>query len=133
MPHESAIYLLLFVSRSKLVLDFSLTIHFIHLIVTSLYSRSFPKNLLWWALQASSEALLYALGVWACQWRELQPMDFGAAAAKFTSGATNHDTGDLEAEHEEEGFSRGRGRGKGRDGGGEYEMVGMNGSANGRA
>ena len=60
-------------------------------------------------------------------------MDFGAAAAKFTSGTTDHETSDLEAVHEEEGFSRGRGRGKGRDGGGEYEMVGMNGSANGRA
>ena len=62
-------------------------------------------------------------------------MNFGAAAAKMASGEAHGANGDLEEggrEGEEEGFSRGRGRGKGRDGG-EYEMVGMNGSAHGRS
>ena len=60
-------------------------------------------------------------------------MNFGAAAAKLVSGEVHDTNGVLEeGRHEDEGFSRGRGRGKGRDGGGEYEMVGMNGSTNGR-
>lgn len=57
-----------------------------------------------------------SLGVWACQWRELRPINFGAK----TPAAV------LPAADEEAGEARGRGRGRGRDGAGEYEMVGMN-------
>lgn len=124
----SVIFLLLLVSRSKLVPDFALTIHLIHLIVTSLYSRALPSNWLWWALQAASATLMTSLGIWSCQWRELRPINFGAnanatSAEQGASGEAVEDDGN--------GFERGRGRGKGKDGGGEYEMVRMkNGSEN---
>ena len=64
-------------SRSKLVPDFAFTVHILHLVVTSLYVRALPTNLLWWALQACSVGLMTSLGIWACRWRELQPISFG--------------------------------------------------------
>jgi len=69
-------------------------------------------------------------GTYGCRWRELQPITFGGGPR---NGDENDGNGSLEGasvngEHgdEEMGFSRGRGRGRGSDGGGEYEMVGMN-------
>jgi hypothetical protein len=57
-----------------------------------------------------------SLGVWACQWRELRPINFGSkTVVRQGASAVEEDTGE----------SRGRGRGRGRDGAGEYEMVGM--------
>ncbi|KAF1956643.1 hypothetical protein CC80DRAFT_492164 [Byssothecium circinans] len=111
------VFILLLIARSKLVLDFALTIHFIHLIVTSLYSHAIPTNLFWWALQICSASVMTSLGVWACQWRELRPINFGS---KTTARQVNGS-----AEEAGEGETRGRGRGRGRDGAGEYEMVGM--------
>jgi len=119
------ILLLLLVSRSKLIPDFALTIHFIHLVVTSVYTRSLPTNLLWWSLQACSAAFMTSMGIWACQWRELRPMTFGKP--KETPALPPEGGEDMEEEEESMGFGRGRGRGKGkgRDGAGHYEMVRM--------
>ncbi|KAF2201892.1 hypothetical protein GQ43DRAFT_370333 [Delitschia confertaspora ATCC 74209] len=100
------VFILLLIARSKLVPDFALTIHFIHLVVTSLYTHSLPTNLFWWILQAGSAALMTFLGMWACQWRELRPIMFGG---RKTAG-----NGSSEAE-----------RGGDRDERGEYEMVSM--------
>ena len=111
----SAIFILLLVARSKLVLDFALTVHFIHLIVTSLYTHAIPANLFWWALQLCSATIMTCLGVWACQWRELRPINFGSKTPARQQPAAE----------DEGGESRGRGRGRGRDGAGEYEMVGI--------
>ena len=108
-------------ARSKLVPDFALTIHFLHLVVTSVYTRALPTNLLWWALQASSAGLMTALGVWACRYRELQPISFGgkAGASKNVEARAN---GDL---NQEQHTSGGHGRGKNVDAGPSYEMVGL--------
>lgn len=129
--HEPNIFgrviaILFFISRSKLVLDFALTLHFIHLIVTSLYSHSIPRNWLWWILQVASAAMMTTLGVWSCQWRELRPISFGGSnnAQPNSSGEM---AGPSEGGEEEQGFGAGRGRGRGRDGAGEYEMVAMKG------
>ncbi|KAK0114061.1 hypothetical protein ONS95_014300 [Cadophora gregata] len=122
--------ILVLISRSKLVPDFAVTLHFIHLLIVSLYSHSIPQNLLWWLLQIGSTAMMTALGVWACQWRELRPITFGGGSAAQTTADTpvaGEGAGD-----EEMGYGRGRGRGRGRDGAGEYEMVGMKGE-NGEA
>ncbi|KAH6677101.1 integral membrane protein S linking to the trans Golgi network-domain-containing protein [Halenospora varia] len=126
------ISILFFISRSKLVPDFALTLHFIHLIITSLYSHAIPRNWLWWALQVASAGMMTSLGVWSCQWRELRPINFGGGS---TSSPNANNAGDSaqngEASagggDEEQGYGRGRGRGRGRDGAGEYEMVGMKG------
>ncbi|KAF2466819.1 uncharacterized protein BDR25DRAFT_336368 [Lindgomyces ingoldianus] len=116
-----AVFILLLIARSKLVLDFALTIHFVHLIVTSFYSHAIPTNLFWWALQICSATLMTSLGVWACQWRELRPINFGGKAGS----STTRPQGNGAPEDDGAGESRGRGRGRGRDGAGEYEMVGV--------
>lgn len=120
------ISILLLISRSKLVPDFALTLHFIHLIVVSLYSKSIPQNMLWWALQVASAAMMTSLGVWTCQYRELRPINFGGSA-QSTTGESSMAASTNEGGDEEQGYGRGRGRGRGRDGAGEYEMVGMKG------
>lgn len=111
-----AVFILLLIARSKLVLDFALTVHLIHLIVTSLYSHAVPSNLFWWALQICSATLMTSLGVWACQWRELKPIKFGGTAKQQSTSATETDG---------VGMTRGRVSGRGHDGAGEYEMVDM--------
>jgi protein SYS1 len=116
----SVVFILLLVARSKLVPDFALTVHFIHLVVTSLYCHALPISLFWWTLQVCSAALMTCLGIWACRWRELRPISFGGRGTNAVGG-----NGLNEPQEDEVGHSRGRGRGRGRDGGGEYEMVGM--------
>ncbi|KAK4611574.1 hypothetical protein CLAFUW4_12979 [Fulvia fulva] len=119
----TVIPILLLIARSKLVPDFALTIHFVHLIVTSLYTKAIPTNITWWLLQVASVALMISLGVWACQWRELRPMSFGGKAKQQSDPATL-ENGGATAPDNGEGFSMGSG-GRGRDGAGTYEMVGM--------
>lgn len=113
------------IARSKLVTDFALTIHGVNLLITSLYTRSIPTHAYWWGIQFCSAALMIALGIWACQWRELKPMTFGAQN-KGKEKATDTSSGAVE---EGEGHIMGNSRGgRGRDGGSAYEMVQMSGS-----
>lgn len=111
--------LLILISRSKLIPDFTLTLHFLNLLITTLYTRTLPSNALWWVLQAASAAQMTALGIWACRWRELQPIQFGSAK------------GGAEGSEEEVSWSWGVGRGRRRDNGGWYQMVGMKGGGEG--
>ncbi|KAJ0116835.1 hypothetical protein J7T55_009986 [Diaporthe amygdali] len=139
-----AVAMVMIVIRSKLVLDFGLTTHFIHLVVVSLYTGQVPRNVFWWVAMAVSSAVGVALGVWGCQYRELRPVFFGGGGIGGGSSSNNNNNntangsaaggnggeGSSQAADgdEEQGFSRGRGRGRGRDGAGEYEMVKMNGA-----
>ncbi|EEP82005.1 predicted protein [Uncinocarpus reesii 1704] len=112
------IFILILVSRSKLVPDFALTIHLIHLIITSFYTHAIPSNILWWGLQSASAALMIFVGMWACQYRELRPIAFGGSSTnQRRDNRTAADVGAEEENVDSAGFSRGR------DGGGEYEMV----------
>ncbi|KAI1769836.1 integral membrane protein S linking to the trans Golgi network-domain-containing protein [Hypoxylon cercidicola] len=128
------------IGRSKLVLDFALTLHFVHLVVVTLYTGFVPRNVAWWMTMAVSSVVTVSGGTYGCQWRELRPISFGGNGGRNTNnaegsteaaaqngGAASGDQGD-----EEMGFSRGRGRGRGRDGSGagEYEMVGLKGDGN---
>ena len=116
----SVIFLLLLVSRSKLIPDFAFTIHFLHLLATTFYTHSVPANWLWWGLQFSSASVMTSLGIWACRWRELKPISIGIG------GSSQQQAGPSQTNTEAEGASRGRGRGRNMpDGGGEYEMVRM--------
>ena len=120
--------MLFLISRSKLVPDFALTIHFLHFVATWVYSGSIPRNWLWWALQIVSAGMMTSLGVWSCQYRELRPIMFGGSTATQNNGngaGQDAEAGPSEGGDEEQGYGRGRGRGRGRDGAGEYEMVGM--------
>ena len=79
-------------SRSKLVLDFALTVHFIHLVVTFLYTGLVPINFLWWTVQLVSAAVMVFLGIWACQWRELKPINFGSSSGQGGMQSAEMDT-----------------------------------------
>jgi hypothetical protein len=96
---------MLLVVRSKLVPDFALTVHIIHLAITWAYSHSIPTSMFWWGLQATSTAVMTFLGIWACQWRELKPISFG-----FGGGGTrgNADVSNSRVE-ERTGFLHGQG------------------------
>lgn len=138
--------MVMIVIRSKLVLDFGLTTHFIHLVIVSLYTGQVPRNVFWWVAMAVSSAVGVSLGVWGCQYRELRPVFFGgggigggaSAGNNNNSSSSNNANGSADGGgegssqaadgDEEQGFSRGRGRGRGRDGAGEYEMMKMNGA-----
>ncbi|GJN71226.1 SYS1-related integral membrane protein [Purpureocillium lilacinum] len=140
-----AVAIVVLIARSKLVPDFALTIHFLHLLATTLYTRSLPRHAMWWATMLASSALAVAAGTWGCRYRELQPVFFGGGrilgsgggAAPPASGTADDDDddgdvdveagegGDGTPEDADAGFTRGRGRGRGRDGAGEYEMVQM--------
>ncbi|KAJ5240144.1 hypothetical protein N7468_004763 [Penicillium chermesinum] len=115
------IFLLLFVSRSKLVPDFALTIHFLHLVATILYTRSLPANLLWWALQCASASMMVFLGMWACQHRELKPIAFGGWGDGSATGSSQQ-----AADNAQNESSFGRGRGRERSVQNEYELDEMN-------
>lgn len=124
---KSVIAILFLIGRSKFVLDFALTVHFLHLVVVSLYSHALPMNGFWWLVQICSAAFMTTLGVHSCRWRELRPISFGGSS---TSGTNTGAAGSTVAEERSEtdaelGYSMGRGRGRGRDGGGSYEMVGL--------
>ncbi|KAI0813651.1 integral membrane protein S linking to the trans Golgi network-domain-containing protein [Xylaria sp. FL0064] len=126
--------LVVLISRSKLVLDFSLTLHFLHLLIVCLYTGYVPRNLAWWITMLVSGTITVAGGTYGCRWRELRPITFGGGGR--STGTGENSNGSLEdgagtGDHgdEEMGFSRGRGRGRGRDGAGEYEMVGMKGDS----
>ncbi|KAH9819896.1 protein SYS1-like [Teratosphaeria destructans] len=116
----TVIPILLLIARSKLVPDFAITIHLIHLLVTSLYTRAIPTTIYWWLIQICSAALMTGLGVWACQWRELQPMLFGGSDGRQQDAQALQANG--VAVEEREGFDMGSGRRNGAD---AYEMVGM--------
>lgn len=112
--------MLILVQRSKLVPDFALTLHGVHLVIVTMYSKSIPANSLWWGLQFTSAAFMTMGGIYACRWRELRPITFGGSAAAAPRGEAAETGGDEEA-----GFIRGSNRGMGRDGAGSYEMVEM--------
>ncbi|EHK44618.1 uncharacterized protein TrAtP1_008286 [Trichoderma atroviride] len=80
------------VARSKLVPDFALTIHFLHLLFTCLYTRSLPRHSMWWFTMLASSATAVGLGMWGCRYRELQPVFFlgGRILGSGTSGPTNN-------------------------------------------
>ncbi|KAL2045678.1 hypothetical protein N7G274_002108 [Stereocaulon virgatum] len=93
------ILLLLLVARSKLVPDFALTLHFIHLVIVSVYSGSVPTNALWWGLNIVSAVVMIVGGVWCCRWRELRPISFGTG----DPGGRKTGAGEYEMVSQEEG------------------------------
>lgn len=64
--------LTLVVGRSKLALDFVVTLHGIHLVVCWVTAGQFPWSGLWWALMTVSVVVMATLGTWTSQWRELR-------------------------------------------------------------
>ncbi|KAK3486609.1 integral membrane protein S linking to the trans Golgi network-domain-containing protein [Neurospora hispaniola] len=131
------------VQRSKLILDFALTTHFIHLVIVTLYTtpdHTLPRHTAWWLTMAISSLASFLLGSWGCRYRELQPIAFGGhgGGGNTTNNANNSITdGEGTGQgDEEQGFITGLRGGGGRtkrgsrgDLGGDYEMVTMSGAS----
>lgn len=117
------IVLLLLISRSKLVPDFALTLHLLHLLATSLYTRRIPSNLLWWGLQAGSAGVMVSLGIWACRYRELRPITFGTRVAANAGSEAGKVEGSKGGPDFREHVRSGVGGGRNGDEGPSYEMV----------
>ncbi|KAL3125937.1 hypothetical protein niasHT_009466 [Heterodera trifolii] len=69
----SALCALLFphvVVRSRLCLDFTVTLHFVHFLIVCLSNRSFPSQFSWWLLQVLSASFCTILAEWFCSRRE---------------------------------------------------------------
>ncbi|KAF3058986.1 Protein SYS1 [Trichoderma lentiforme] len=90
-----SVAMVILVARSKLVPDFALTIHFLHLLFTCLYTRSLPRNSMWWFTMLASSATAVGLGMWGCRYRELQPVFFlgGRILGSGTSAPSNRGSG----------------------------------------
>lgn len=78
----SVLALTVVVGRSKLALDFTLTLHGIHLVVCWIVSGKFPASKLWWGLQVVSILFMVLLGTWTTQWRELRATFFDTSASE---------------------------------------------------
>lgn len=88
----SVLAMTIIVGRSKLALDFTLTLHGINIIVSWLVSGQFPASLLWWGVQGVSIILMVSLGTWTSQWRELRTTFFDLEdPSSRTSRSTNND------------------------------------------
>lgn len=140
-----AVAIIILITRYKLVPDFALTLHAIHLLVTTLYTGSIPRNILWWLGMAISSAACVWLASWGCQYRELQPISFGGILGGRGDGGSGSSGGHARGasrsqslprrespprirdddEESEVGFLRGAGRGgrQGSRGAGDYELV----------
>ncbi|CAH0037725.1 unnamed protein product [Clonostachys solani] len=123
-----AVAIVALIARSKLVPDFALTIHFLHLLVTTFYTGSIPSNMMWWGTMLLSTTVTISLGMWGCQHRELQPVFFGGGRILGNNGPPPSSTtaGSASDPHENDdedielGLSRGRGRDRSINE--EYEM-----------
>jgi hypothetical protein len=86
----SVLALTIVVGRSKLALDFTLTLHGIHFVICWVVSGQFPRSGLWWGLQAVSILLMLGLGTWSTQWRELRATFFEPIQMAPTAGVTTN-------------------------------------------
>lgn len=65
-----AVALSYIVQRAKQCLDFVCTMHFWHVIVTSVYNGYLPTQLTWWLLQVLSATICTVLGEYLCMRKE---------------------------------------------------------------
>ncbi|KAH9945745.1 integral membrane protein S linking to the trans Golgi network-domain-containing protein [Amylocystis lapponica] len=64
-------YMYTLVRRPRLILDFSLTLIFNHLVLTTYYSKALPTSLFFWAVMAASAALMIIVAEQFCVKREM--------------------------------------------------------------
>jgi len=61
------------VGRARQCLDFTCTLHFIHLIITCFYNSAIPSQLTWWLLQLVSVSLCTLLSEYLCmRWETME-------------------------------------------------------------
>lgn len=83
--------MVLIVQRAKLILDFAVTLHVFHLLLTSYYSRHIPSTFLWWILNIISCVVMTFAAEWACMQREMEPIMVNARSDPDETN--NADTG----------------------------------------
>ncbi|KAF9814329.1 hypothetical protein IEO21_05172 [Rhodonia placenta] len=64
-------YLYTLIRRPRLILDFSVTLLFSHLVLTTYYSNTFPTSLFFWGVMAASTALMIVVAEQMCVKREM--------------------------------------------------------------
>ncbi|KAI9217100.1 integral membrane protein S linking to the trans Golgi network-domain-containing protein, partial [Blastocladiella britannica] len=80
------------VTRARLALDFSCTLHALHLVVCTLHSRgALPVSAMWWAAQLSALLITSTLGEKLCLEREMEPIAVGSGVSS-RSRATGSDS-----------------------------------------
>ena len=62
------------IQRARLVLDFTLTLHFFHFIITSYYSGHIPTTFVWWVLNITTCCIMIFGGELYCMRKEMEPI-----------------------------------------------------------
>ena len=84
----SVYYLYAIVRRPRLILDFSLTLLFNHLVLTTYYSSAVPSSLFFWAVVLTGSALTIIFAEQLCVKREM--------AEGLVVASSVHDVDDIE-------------------------------------
>ncbi|CAL2029448.1 unnamed protein product [Caenorhabditis brenneri] len=71
------------VQRAKQCLDFACTVHFFHLICTTVYNRALPTQLTWWILQVLSTTVCTVLGEYLCMRIESQEIKLEGGPSRY--------------------------------------------------
>ncbi|XP_009565882.2 protein SYS1 homolog [Cuculus canorus] len=74
-----ALGLLYFIRRGKQCLDFTVTVHFFHLLGCWIYNSHFPSTLTWWLVHIVCTALMAAIGEYLCMRIELREIPLNSA------------------------------------------------------
>ncbi|NWX18386.1 SYS1 protein, partial [Glaucidium brasilianum] len=74
-----ALALLYFIRRGKQCLDFTVTVHFFHLLGCWIYNSHFPSTLTWWLVHIVCTALMAAIGEYLCMRIELREIPLNSA------------------------------------------------------
>lgn len=79
---SSIVPLYYLVRRPTYILDFSLTLTFIHLILTTYYAKSFPTSFFWWIVQALGAVLMIGVAEQVCLQLAYSPNNSYASSAR---------------------------------------------------
>ncbi|XP_019365358.1 PREDICTED: protein SYS1 homolog [Crocodylus porosus] len=74
-----ALGLLYFIRRGKQCLDFTVTVHFFHLLGCWIYNSHFPTTLTWWLVHIVCTALMAVIGEYLCMRTELKEIPLNSA------------------------------------------------------
>ncbi|KAI8913803.1 hypothetical protein PhCBS80983_g04970 [Powellomyces hirtus] len=76
---------LFIVQRAKLCLDFSCTLHLLHLLITSFYSGGIPKTLFWWFSFLCTLCIMAIGGEYLCMQKEMEPISLAGSIKRHDS------------------------------------------------
>lgn len=75
----SALGLWFFIRRGKQCLDFTVTVHFFHMIGCWIYNAHLPAALSWWLVNVACMALMAVIGEYLCMRTELRAIPVNTA------------------------------------------------------